>query len=63
MDNTPAQVSPTHPKLLEQVAAKMRVKHSSIRTEKIYMTGLNDIFFTMASDTKRTWARRRRKLF
>lgn len=35
MLNTPSQTQP--PKLLEQVAAKMRVKHYSLRTEKSYV--------------------------
>jgi len=37
MDNTPDQSALPPPKLLEQVAAKMRVKHYSIRTEKTYI--------------------------
>ncbi|MEQ1636245.1 MAG: integron integrase [Methylococcales bacterium] len=37
MSNTPSQPSPNPPKLLEQVAAKCRVKHYSIRTERAYV--------------------------
>lgn len=29
--------TPHHPKLLEQVAGRLRVKHYSLRTEKTYM--------------------------
>lgn len=36
MNNTPDQSNTSPPKLLEQVVAKMRVKHYSIRTEKTY---------------------------
>ncbi len=38
MPNTPIQPDkPTPPKLLEQVVAKMRIKHYSLRTEKTYV--------------------------
>ncbi len=37
MSNTPNQSSQNPPKLLEQVAAKCRVKHYSIRTERAYV--------------------------
>jgi site-specific recombinase XerD len=39
MLNTPIQTEPItqQPKLLEQVVAKMRVKHYSLRTEKTYV--------------------------
>ena len=35
MINTPTEIQP--PKLLEQVAGKLRVKHYSLRTEKSYL--------------------------
>ena len=37
MTNTPSPSSPNPPKLLAQVAAKCRVKHYSIRTERAYV--------------------------
>ncbi|NOT86355.1 MAG: integron integrase [Methylococcaceae bacterium] len=37
MSNTPNPSTPNPPKLLEQVAAKCRVKHYSIRTERAYV--------------------------
>ena len=43
MDNTPDQSVSSSPKLLEQVVAKMWVKHYSIRSETQYLDGRRGI--------------------
>jgi hypothetical protein len=53
MQNTSISVQP--PKLLDQVVAKLRVKHYSLRTEKTISIGFGAIFRIMASDIQRIW--------
>ena len=45
------------PKLLDQVRAKIRLKHYSIRTEQAYVDWIRR--YILASGTPRRWATRR----
>ena len=61
MLNTATQNQATNqpPKLLDQVVAKMRVKHYSLRTEKIYMNWIKRYIWHFDKRPPKIWGRSR----
>jgi hypothetical protein len=62
MDSTPAHAS-SSPKLLDQLRARIRLRHYSIRTEAQYVNWVRRYILFMASVIPEKWAPRRLRRF